>query len=35
VVEHNKETNETVIRGLSDLHLRVMLERMKDRYGWT
>ena len=27
------ETNETVIRGLSDLHLRVMLERMKDRYG--
>ena len=25
--------NETVIRGLSDLHLRVMLERLKDRYG--
>ena len=24
-VEHNTETNETVVRGLSDLHLRVML----------
>ncbi len=32
-VEHNVETNETVIRGLSDLHLRVMLQRLKDRYG--
>lgn len=32
-VEHNTETNETVIRGLSDLHLRVMLQRLKDRYG--
>ncbi len=32
-VEHNIETNETVIRGLSDLHLRVMLQRLKDRYG--
>lgn len=31
-VEHNKELNETVIRGLGDLHLRVMLERMKTRY---
>ncbi|MGV8921756.1 MAG: elongation factor G [Thermomonas sp.] len=31
-VEHNVETNETVIRGLSDLHLRVMLQRLKDRY---
>ncbi|MEG3049745.1 MAG: elongation factor G, partial [Thermomonas sp.] len=33
VVEHNIETNETVMRGLSDLHLRVMLQRLKDRYG--
>ncbi|MCR6495667.1 elongation factor G [Thermomonas sp. S9] len=33
VVEHNAETNETVIRGLSDLHLRVMLQRLHDRYG--
>jgi len=32
-VEHNAETNETVIRGLSDLHLRVMLQRLKDKYG--
>jgi elongation factor G len=32
-VEHNKELNETIIRGLSDLHLRLMLDRMKDRYG--
>jgi elongation factor G len=31
-VEHNLELNETVIRGLSDLHLKLMLERMKDRY---
>ncbi|MDR7133825.1 elongation factor G [Lysobacter niastensis] len=32
-VEHEAETNETVIRGLSDLHLRINLERLKDRYG--
>ena len=32
-VEHETETNETVIRGLSDLHLRINLERLKDRYG--
>ena len=32
-VEHNVETNETVIRGLSDLHLRVMLQRLKDKHG--
>ncbi|TCV93975.1 elongation factor G [Luteibacter rhizovicinus] len=31
-VEHHKELNETVIRGLSDLHLKLMLERMKARY---
>jgi elongation factor G len=33
VVEHETETNETVVRGLSDLHLRVNLERLKDKYG--
>ena len=33
VVEHNSETNETVMRGLSDLHLRVMLQRLKARFG--
>ena len=32
-VEHQGEVNETVVRGLSDLHLRVMLERLKERYG--
>jgi elongation factor G len=32
-VEHNKELNETVLRGLSDLHLKLILERMKERYG--
>nr|MDQ2972298.1 elongation factor G [Pseudomonadota bacterium] len=32
-IEHNKELNETVIRGLGELHLRVMLDRMKARYG--
>ncbi|HET8897457.1 MAG TPA: elongation factor G [Rhodanobacteraceae bacterium] len=31
--EHHKELNETVIRGLGDVHLKVMLERMRDRYG--
>jgi len=33
MVEHNPELNETVVRGLGELHLRVMIERMKDRYG--
>ncbi|MEO9079094.1 MAG: elongation factor G, partial [Rhodanobacter sp.] len=32
-VEHHKELNETVARGLSELHLKVMLERMRERYG--
>jgi elongation factor G len=32
LVEHNVELNEMVIRGLSDLHLRVMLDRLKDRF---
>ena len=32
-VEHSAELNETVIRGLGDLHLRIMLERMEKRYG--
>jgi len=31
-VEHNQELNETVIRGLGEMHLRIMLERMKLRY---
>jgi len=32
-VEHLADTNETVIRGLSDLHLRIHLDRLKDRHG--
>ena len=32
-VEHLADTNETVVRGLSDLHLRIHLDRLKDRYG--
>ena len=31
-VEHSVELNETVIRGLGDLHLRIMLERMEQKY---
>jgi elongation factor G len=32
VVEQNQELNETVIRGLGELHMRVMLQRMAGRY---
>jgi elongation factor G len=32
-LEHNKELNETVVRGLGELHLKLMLERMRERYG--
>ena len=32
VVEHNASLNETVIRGLGELHLRIMLEKLNDRY---
>ncbi len=32
-IEHNRELNESVVRGLSDLHLKLTLERMKERYG--
>jgi len=32
-VEQNQELNETVIRGLGEMHLRIMLERMEKRYG--
>jgi elongation factor G len=31
-VEHHAELNETVIRGLGDLHLKVMIERMRERF---
>ncbi|MBT8143684.1 MAG: elongation factor G [Gammaproteobacteria bacterium] len=32
VVEHNAAANETVMRGMGELHLRMVLERMKERY---
>src|SRR4029453_1787674 len=31
--QHKKELNEAVLGGLSDLHLRVMLDRLKEKYG--
>ena len=32
LVEHNATTNETVVRGLGEFHLRIMLEKLKDRH---
>lgn len=32
-IEHQAGVNETVLYGMGDLHLRVLLDRMKDRYG--
>ncbi len=32
LVEHNATTNETVIRGMGEFHLRIMLEKLKDRH---
>ncbi|HKE96686.1 MAG TPA: elongation factor G [Povalibacter sp.] len=34
-VEHHASLIETVLYGMGDMHLRVMLERMKDRHGVT
>jgi elongation factor G len=31
-IEHNASLNETVIRGQGELHLRIILERLRDRY---
>lgn len=31
-LEHNSHTKEAVLRGLSDLHLRITLEKMQQRY---
>lgn len=31
-IEHDSELNETVIRGLGELHLRIMLERLHSRH---
>lgn len=32
-IEHQASLNEMVLYGMGDLHLRVMLDRMKERYG--
>lgn len=32
-IEHQAGLNETVVYGMGDLHLRVLLDRMKERYG--
>jgi elongation factor G len=32
-VEHHASENETVLYGMGDLHLRILLERMAERYG--
>jgi len=32
VVEHNQELNETVMRGLGELYIRITLERIQERY---
>ncbi len=32
VIEHDAQSNETVIRGLGELHLRVILEQLEQRY---
>lgn len=31
-IESNPAANETIMRGVGDLHLRILLERMKERY---
>jgi elongation factor G len=33
LIEHAQETHELVVHGMSDLHLQVVLDRMKRRYG--
>ena len=32
LIEHDSQSNETVIRGLGELHLRVILEQLEQRY---
>ncbi|MED5462980.1 MAG: elongation factor G, partial [Pseudomonadota bacterium] len=33
VIEFDSQANETVVRGLGELHLRLVLQRMKDEFG--
>jgi elongation factor G len=32
-IEHNMHANETVLKGMGELHLRLVLERIKDEFG--
>jgi elongation factor G len=32
-IEHNAQVNETVLRGMGELHLRLVLERMREEFG--
>jgi elongation factor G len=32
-IERNPSANETILRGMGDLHLRIAIERMKEQYG--
>lgn len=32
-VEHNAQANETVLRGMGELHLRLVMQRMKEEFG--
>ena len=32
-IEHDPQTNETIIRGMGELHLRLALERLRDEFG--
>ena len=33
LVEHSQDTNEMIIRGQGDIHLRVAMDKLKNRYG--
>ena len=33
LVEHSQDTNELIIRGQGDIHLRVAMDKLKNRYG--
>jgi elongation factor G len=35
IVEFNSQSNETVLRGMGELHLRLVLQRMEDEFGVT
>lgn len=34
-IEHDAQTNETVLRGMGELHLRLVLERIREEFGLT